>query len=590
MNESLTFAEALANFHFLRPWWLLALLPGFWLVRTVWRRNAHGSAWQQAIDPDLLPWLLDKRPGRAQRAPVILLSVVWFISIVALAGPTWNQIPYPAQERQSALVIVLDQSLAMTVDDVSPDRQTVARRKLLDILDQREEGQTGLVVYAGEAHVVTPLTEDNVTMRALVPALSPDIMPAQGNNPAHGVELALELLNESRSGTGHILLMTSGVAAGQRQRIESMVDGTPFVLSTIGVGTTDGGPILGPDGDFLRNDSGQTLVSSLDRQGLQSLADSLGGGYQDLTLGSEDIDRLLGDTVLPGEGEFADALQEFDIWNDLGPWLLLLVLPLTAFIFRRGWLLGLALTGIVVLGSLTPAERVHAQELESLWRNPDQRGARAFEEEEHTRAAELFESPEWRGAAHYRAGNYQAAAEAYAQGDEDDPDTYYNLGNALARSELYEEAIAAYEAALTLDEGHEDARTNKAIVEDLLEQQQQEEESEDSEEQQDEESEEQEPEEGDQESEEDEEPQEQESQDEPPEGDQEEQEPQEQQPDDDGTQDQQQQLNLEETEDQESLEQWLRRLDDNPGELLQRKFQFEYRRRQIEARAAGREL
>lgn len=353
MNESLTFAEALANFHFLRPWWLLALLPGFWLVRTVWRRNAHGSAWQQAIDPDLLPWLLDKRPGRAQRAPVILLSVVWFISIVALAGPTWNQIPYPAQERQSALVIVLDQSLAMTVDDVSPDRQTVARRKLLDILDQREEGQTGLVVYAGEAHVVTPLTEDNVTMRALVPALSPDIMPAQGNNPAHGVELALELLNESRSGTGHILLMTSGVAAGQRQRIESMVDGTPFVLSTIGVGTTDGGPILGPDGDFLRNDSGQTLVSSLDRQGLQSLADSLGGGYQDLTLGSEDIDRLLGDTVLPGEGEFADALQEFDIWNDLGPWLLLLVLPLTAFIFRRGWLLGLALTGIVVLGSLT---------------------------------------------------------------------------------------------------------------------------------------------------------------------------------------------------------------------------------------------
>lgn len=588
MNESLTFAEAVANFHFLRPWWLLALLPAFWLARTVWRRNAHGSAWQQAIDPELLPWLLDKRPGRAQRAPVILLSVVWFASIIALAGPTWSQVPYPAQERQSALVVVLDQSLAMTVEDASPDRQTVARRKLLDILEQREEGQTALVVYAGQAHVVTPLTEDNVTIRALVPALSPDIMPAQGNNPAHGVELALELLEESRSGTGHILLMTSGVAASQRQRIESMVENTPFILSVIGVGTTRGGTIQGPDGEVLRNDAGQALVSSLDRDGLRSLADSLEGEYHDLTLGSEDIESVLNETVLPGEGEFADTLQEFDVWNDMGPWLLLLVLPLTALIFRRGWLLGLVLAGTVALGSLTPAERVYAQELEGLWLNPDQRGAKAFEEDEHARAAELFESPAWRGAAHYRAGNYQAAAEAYARGDEDDPDTYYNLGNALARGELYEEAIAAYEAALTLDENHEDARTNKAIVEDLLEQQQQEE-SEDSEEQE-EESDEQEQQEGEQEQEEEEEPQEQESEEEPPEGDQREEEPQEQQPDEDGSQDQEQQLNLEETEDQESLEQWLRRLDDNPGELLQRKFQFEYRRRQIEARAAGREL
>ncbi|MEX1197063.1 MAG: VWA domain-containing protein [Pseudohongiellaceae bacterium] len=589
MNESLTFAEALANFHFLRPWWLLALLPGFWLVRTVWRRNAHGSAWQQAIDPELLPWLLDKRPGRSQRAPVILLSLVWFTSIIALAGPTWSQVPYPAQERQSALVVVMDQSLAMTVDDVSPDRQTQARRKLLDILDEREEGQTGLVVYAGGAHVVTPLTEDNVTIRALVPSLSPEIMPSQGNNPSHGVELALELLNESRSGTGHILLMTSGVAADQRQRIRDMMDGSPFILSAIGVGTTNGGPIQGPDGDVLRNDSGQTLVSALDREGLQSLSDSLGGGYRDITLDSEDIRQLLNDTTLPGEGEFADALQEFDVWNDLGPWLLLLALPLTAFIFRRGWLLGLALTSTLVLGSMTPTERLQAQELDRLWRNPDQRGQKAYEEEDHARAAELFESPAWRGAAHYRAGNYQAAAEAYAQGDEDDPDTYYNLGNALARSELYEDAIAAYEAALTLDEDHEDARNNKTIVEDLLEQQEQQE-SEDSDEQDDEESDEQQQEEGDQEQEEDEEPQEQESEDEPPEGDQREEEPQEQQPDEDGSQDQEQQLNLEETEDQESLEQWLRRLDDNPGELLQRKFQFEYRRRQIEARAAGREL
>lgn len=584
MNESLSFAETLANFHFLRPWWLLALLPGFWLTYSIWKRNMQGFAWQQVIDPELLPWLLDKRPGRAQRTPVILLSLAWFSSVLALAGPTWKQISYPAQEQQSALVVVLDQSLAMRVDDMDPDRHTLARRKLLDILDHRDEGQTGLVVYAGEAHVVTPLTEDNVTTRALVPSLSPEIMPAQGNNPSHGIELALELLRESRSGTGQILLMTNGVAASQREQIASMVEDTPFVLSVMGIGTRDGGPIPAPDGDFLRSNNGQMLVSSLDREGLRSLTEDLGGAYRDVSLDNADIAGLLDDTILSGEREFADTLQEFDLWNDLGPWLLLLVLPLTALIFRRGWLLGLTLAGTVLFGTGAPVQPAHAQTLDGLFRNSDQRGARAFDEEDYQHAAELFDTPEWRGAAHYRAGDYQAAARAYAQGDEDDPDTHYNLGNALARSEMYEEAIAAYDKALTLEEEHEDARTNRQIIENLLEQQQEEQESEeqggDSEEDRQEQDEE----------EQQEEPREQESEDEDRENDQGGEEPPEQPSDEEESRDQESQSSLEEKEDQESLEQWLRRIEDNPGELLQRKFQFEHLRRRIEAREAGREL
>ena len=153
MNNSFALAQAISDFHFIRPFWLLALIPALFFFSRLWRLNAQGSAWHKVIDQSLLPYLLNAGKTTSQRLPLILLIIVWVLTTVALAGPTWSKQTQPVQQRQDALVIVLDLTLGMFATDQDPNRITVARRKILDILDIRREGQTGLVVYAGEAHI-----------------------------------------------------------------------------------------------------------------------------------------------------------------------------------------------------------------------------------------------------------------------------------------------------------------------------------------------------------------------------------------------------------------------------------------------------
>ncbi|MFT7246958.1 MAG: Ca-activated chloride channel family protein, partial [Candidatus Azotimanducaceae bacterium] len=172
----------MAEFHFLRPEWFYAIIPAVALYLVLRYREGRGSAWERTIDPSLLPYLLETSSGKTSRNPRFLLLVGWLVGIIALAGPVWEQTPQPVHEREDALVIVLDLTRSMYANDVKPNRLVRARRKLLDLLAERNEGVTGLVVYAGDAHLVSPLTDDAKTIAELIPAVSPSIMPAPGSN------------------------------------------------------------------------------------------------------------------------------------------------------------------------------------------------------------------------------------------------------------------------------------------------------------------------------------------------------------------------------------------------------------------------
>ena len=122
--------------------------------------------------------------------PILLLALI----AVAAAGPSLNRVELPVIKRADALVIVLDLSASMLAADVQPSRIQRSRQKILDLLETRDEGVTGLVVFAGDAHVVTPLTDDTRTIANLMPALSPSIMPLPGANATSGINMASELL------------------------------------------------------------------------------------------------------------------------------------------------------------------------------------------------------------------------------------------------------------------------------------------------------------------------------------------------------------------------------------------------------------
>jgi len=454
--------EILANFHFLRPWWLLAMLPAALLAWWLWRQLRSGQSWSSVIDPELLPHLIAGRGVQRSGLPLRAVAIAWLLAAIALAGPTWEKLPQPVQRKEDALVILYDMSQSMLAEDVSPSRLIRSRQKLLDLLQRRQEGTTALVAYAGDAHIVSPLTDDSRTIANLLPALEPRIMPLQGSRPQLAAELALGLLRDTGLDRGRVLLVTDGIGAADAGDIRDIFSGSGYRLSALGVGTGQGGPIPTGDG-YLRDAEGTIVIAALDREPLRDLVSALGGYYSDLSLHDGDLDRVLSTEPLLDPATAQLLGRSVDTWADMGFWLLLLLAPVSLLAFRRGWLL--------VLLVLPWPEPALALGWEDLWLRPDQQAARQLQQGDPAAAAQRFSDPEWAAAAHYRAGEFEQAESLFSR--EDSARAWYNRGNSLARGGELEQAIAAYEQALQREPDMEDAAFNKQLLEQLQDQQQQ---------------------------------------------------------------------------------------------------------------------
>ncbi len=459
-----------SQFHFLRPLWLLAIIPALLLAVTLWQRKGSAANWRAAIASDLIDYLLESTQQLRPQWPWLLLAG-WLLGALALAGPTWEKLPQPVLQKRDGLVIVLDMSLSMYAEDIKPSRLQRARYKIIDILRERREGLTGLVVYSGDAHVVSPLTDDTATIANLVPALTPAIMPSYGSNVVAGIDTALQLLRNSGFERGRILLISDEIADDDIDKIASRIDGKQWQLAMIGVGTEQGAPIPLPrvenqarnagQGGFLKQDNGTIAIAQLHRARFAQLAAKVNGRYDDLSLDDSDIARVL-PPVATTDDTVRTLEREFDQWRERGPQLVMLLLPLAAFAFRRGWLL--------VLFLIPFSAPSHALAWRDLWLRPDQQAQQDFNTGNTKAAAGKFQDPNWRGAAQYRSGDFAAAAQSL-QGI-DSADAQYNRGNALAQAGKLQEAIAAYDAALKKNPADKDAKANRDLVEKLLKQQQ----------------------------------------------------------------------------------------------------------------------
>ncbi|MBW6511092.1 MAG: VWA domain-containing protein [Desulfuromonadaceae bacterium] len=459
--------EFLSNFHFLRPLWLLALPPllSLYFFR---RPGAGNSAWLKVCDPSLIPYLLSAgRPTERWSGRFIPLAIV--LLVVALAGPVFRERPRPVFHSTTALVILLDLSRSMDAADVAPSRLTRAKLKIIDICRQRREGQTALVVFAAEPFVVTPLTDDTRTIIAQLTALDSALMPTQGTRTDRAVTKALELFRQAGQPRGELLLISDAVT------LNDPLDLPPSLrLHVLAVGTASGAPIPLPGGGFFKDAQGDIVLSRLDTDALKKLADDHGGRYATLTADDHDIDYLL-----KTSGHRAAANEQKDpsaqhltaaTWIEDGAWLLLPLLPLGGWLLRGYlWLLPLCLpllTGSFCLLTATPA---HALSWNEVWHNREQRATQQFEAEDYKAAAENFSDPRWQAAARYRAENFVAAAKVLE--NLTGADDHYNRGNALARAGQIDAAMAAYEEALRRDPEHADARHNLHLLQRQKEQQ-----------------------------------------------------------------------------------------------------------------------
>lgn len=457
----------LSQFHFMRPWWLIAVAPVVVVALLLWYQKHNARSWQQMVAPELLQYLLDGQTTRIKPWQLIALLLAWIISCVALAGPSWEKRPVAVEQNQQALVLLLDLSPSMMSEDIKPSRLVRARLKIADLLRLRKDGQTALLVYAGDVHVVTPLTDDTETINNIVPALHPNIMPAQGSNTEAAVERAIQLLKNAAISQGDLLLITDGIDKDAQYNItEIMNRENQYRLSILGVGGTTPTPIPSSKGGFVRDDNRNIVTTQLNTGELQNLANQSRGRYRTLASTSSDIDYLM-DLPKPKKEETQRVDRDFDSWYDRGHWLVLLLLPIILYCFRRGVLLCFLL---IPLAGLAPSKS-YALGWDDLWKNKNQQAYEKLQQEQAAEAAQQFDQPDWKASAQYRAGDYEEAAKNFAQSNS--ADAHYNRGNALAKASKLPEAIKAYDQALKLDPELEDAKKNRTLVEELLKQQQQ---------------------------------------------------------------------------------------------------------------------
>ncbi|WP_062231754.1 VWA domain-containing protein [Aureimonas sp. N4] len=467
-------------FHFLRPDWFWALIPAgllLWLA-LISRKSATGGQWAQYVDAHLLRHLaISGESARASRVLPSVAAAMLVVLVTALAGPTWQKAEVPSFTGGEPVVAVLSLAQSMNSTDLSPSRLRSAVHKLSDILTRTEGDERALVIYSDVPFVAAPLTSDQKVISQMLPELSTKLMPVLGDRPDLAISEAVSVLKGADAARGKIVLIADNAGdAAATEKAASEARKAGYTVSVLGVGTEKGATLQTAGGQAITDRSGKTVTTSLDADGLSAVARDGGGVYSSVTANSADLDRILPKTDSVETAGKAEDVKA-DAWVDMGYWLLILPVLLLPLAFRRGLVFSIGLmVGLNVVPGLA-TRPAHAGTWQDLWATSDQQGRQAFASGDYKAATGKFETPSWRASAAYRAGDYAAAAQEFSA-------NAYNRGNALAKSGQLKEALGAYDEALAANPQDADAKSNRELVQKLLNDQKKKEEQEKNQQQQ----------------------------------------------------------------------------------------------------------
>lgn len=443
-----------------RLYWLLCAPVGLVLLLALSRVHKNQHDWHTLLPKAFHAVLLKQHSPRQPNLRYGLLGCAWLFALLALLGPSWHTTTEsPTTERHFApLVIVIQLTPDMLANDLPPSRLQHVQDKIMGLLEQRQTAYTALVVYAGSAHTLVPLSNDLLTSKNLLQALQPELMPEPGQRADLAVQRALELLQHGAQGTGQILLISTGVSVSEQKAIEKLLQKQPLQFKIMGVGSTAGAPIIdAAQGHFVTDSTGAIVLSRLNETSLQLLSQHSNSPYSQISSDDSDLQAL--DLLTLTESNFTTTpAGQSQRQHDQGYWFIFPIIVLAALFARRGSLL------LLLLVCLLPMQ-VFAFSLDDLWLRPDQQGAKLLAQQPAL-AAEHFTDLQWRATALYLAEDYPAAAELFALFDS--PTAHYNRGNALALAGLLPEAMQAYQLALSQAPDMLAAQYNLTFIEEHL--------------------------------------------------------------------------------------------------------------------------
>nr|WP_242524810.1 VWA domain-containing protein [Vibrio vulnificus] len=436
----MTVTPFFSQFHFLRPEWLWAFVPMLLLLWMRWREESAAS-WKAILPTHLRQVLTIGEHGWRKQLPLKLLVVNVTLAIIICAGPTWQRQASPFGEDKATMLVILDNSNSMLQNDLPPSRLVRSKQKIRDLLVARKGGSTGLVVFAGSAHVAMPVTQDSKVFDPFLAVITPEIMPIEGKL----AEKALPLIDQQLQGQAgsSVLLVSDGVNPATIDAYEAYFAEKPYQLLILAAGNSN-------------------VVSDtpVDLGSLNKLANATGGRLVQTSVDNRDIEtlnryvernmQLNGDSSMP--------------WQDMGYPLLLPIAIIMMLWFRKGWLVQWCLV-VTVSTSLFATPNAMAETVSlsvertaqpkmmtvwekteqwwwDLWLTPDQQGQRWWNQGQYLQAAKHFNDPLRKGTAYYYAGEYALAHSAFLTMQNDPSDEakdlgLYNAATALARQREY---------------------------------------------------------------------------------------------------------------------------------------------------------
>ncbi|UXI04550.1 VWA domain-containing protein [Photobacterium sp. TY1-4] len=433
MPDLQSFTLLLSQFHFIRPGWLLTFIPFGGLLYLRWKLEAR-PAWTDIIPPHLRTALTLGEQGWRRQLPLKLLALIIGLAIVICAGPTWQREASPFGEDKAALVIVLDNSDSMLATDLPPSRLERSKQKIRDLLALRAGGKTGLIVYAGSAHIAMPLTQDSAVFNPFLAAITPEVMPKPGKAAETTLPAIETLLQEHAGGT--VLFISDGITPKAIDAFATFFTAHPYQLLVYGAGNP-------------------AVVSKnpMDTRALKSLAAQTDGRFVTATVDQDDLTTLNSAIERHMQLNSESAMP----WQDMGYPLVALLALLMLLWFRKGWVVQWCFVGylaamIFALPTPTVAAVQSSVEPEAaqqsvsrwnrisqwwmdLWLTPDQQGQRLFNQLQYLEAARHYRDPLRKGIAYYYASEFKLAHTEFLEVGSDWGDFY--AASALARQREY---------------------------------------------------------------------------------------------------------------------------------------------------------
>jgi len=451
-----------ANPYLLNLLWVLIPVFGIMVYGMLKRKKILEAFAAQSMLPSIIPGF-DPRRRWIKFSLIILASG---FAIIALAKPQMGYRWEKTTQKGVDIMIALDCSRSMLAQDIAPSRLERAKREIIDLLRMMKSDRAGLVAFSGRAILQCPLTLDHEAFNVFLKVLKPGFLPVGGTNLDEAIKTSYTGFEKESDTKKAIIVITDGEnTAGDVEETAKQMAKQGIKIFCIGVGDIQGAPIPDEDGGFKKDASGNIILSKVDQEGLEKLAEITGGTYVRSVAGDMDLDLIYKEKILGTMERKTLTSGKKKVWENRYQWFLFpcLILLLTEFILsskKNGKRFSIFTIAFLICFFILPFEPAHAKMASSSVKQ----GIKAFNEQNYETAKKNFidaqlENPENEklyyniGAAAYMNKEYDQAQRNFMQATRSTDiklrhDAQYNLANTLFRLGKLEDAIKGYEKIL----------------------------------------------------------------------------------------------------------------------------------------------